>query len=208
MHYGFVFTKEALAGEPGVEVVQCQRAQLAEAIRSADAAVPLMTGLDEGLLRSADRLKLVIQYGVGVEAIDIPTVSGGAPGLCAAGCCRVLQQRLPLFKRCAVPHGTAQPRCIPSRGPTRPLPCLPCELLCRPASWACGCPTFPRMAQATPSPAQSARLHALQRELLLPPAATAAVQLRALPKCSFLHCGFTCSTMHLLHPLRAGTPFI
>jgi lactate dehydrogenase-like 2-hydroxyacid dehydrogenase len=27
------------------------------------------------LLRSAERLKLIIQYGVGVEGIDLPTVS-------------------------------------------------------------------------------------------------------------------------------------
>eukprot|EP00887_Chlorella_sp_A99_P000709 scaffold5.g709.t1 len=75
MHYGYAFTAEALHGEPGVEVVQCTRQDVAEQIRDADVAVPLMSQLDAELLRSAERLKLVIQYGVGVEGIDIPTAT-------------------------------------------------------------------------------------------------------------------------------------
>lgn len=176
MHYGYVFTKEALAGEPGVEVrgwwaaeggglqrslgvaaggasvvdpactlgcwptqpppgvqahtraphrphllqvVQCERSQLDEALRGADAAVPLMSRLHSGLLRAAERLKLVIQYGVGVEAIDIPTVRGR----CAAGrrwcgrCARCGWAGLPPV------HG---PACLPPLRGSRPAaPLLP-----------------------------------------------------------------------------------
>jgi len=51
----------------------------------ADVAVPLMCKLDAQLLRTAKRLKMIIQYGVGVEGIDIPEVR-----LCLLDCpCRV-----------------------------------------------------------------------------------------------------------------------
>ncbi|EFN57851.1 hypothetical protein CHLNCDRAFT_143308 [Chlorella variabilis] len=75
MHFGFQFTKEALQHEPGVEVVQCDRSQLAHELMGADVAVPLMARLDAQLLRSARRLKLIIQYGVGVEGIDMPSAT-------------------------------------------------------------------------------------------------------------------------------------
>lgn len=68
---GFVFTRDALAATPGVEVVQCERGELAAALQSADVAVPLMSRLDARLLAAAPRLKLIIQYGVGVEGVDM-----------------------------------------------------------------------------------------------------------------------------------------
>lgn len=75
MHYGFAFTREALAGDAGVEVQQCDRVQLAAELATADVAVPLMSRLDAPLLQAASQLKLIIQYGVGVEAVDIPTAT-------------------------------------------------------------------------------------------------------------------------------------
>jgi len=51
-------------------------------------AVPLMCKLDAQLLRTAKRLKMIIQYGVGVEGIDIPEVC-----MCTLICpCRVKHQ--------------------------------------------------------------------------------------------------------------------
>ena len=46
MHYGFAFTKEALQGDEGIEVVQCDREQLQLAIADAQVVVPLMCRLD------------------------------------------------------------------------------------------------------------------------------------------------------------------
>jgi hypothetical protein len=46
MHFGFQFTREALEGEPGVRVVQCDRAAIPEELASADVVVPLMSRLD------------------------------------------------------------------------------------------------------------------------------------------------------------------
>lgn len=75
MHYGFVFTREALAGDAGIEVVQCDRADIPAELATADVAVPLMSRLDAPLLRAAPRLRLIIQYGVGVEGVDIPAAT-------------------------------------------------------------------------------------------------------------------------------------
>ena len=38
-------------------------------------AVPLMSRLDADMLAKAHNLKVILQYGVGVEGIDIPAVS-------------------------------------------------------------------------------------------------------------------------------------
>lgn len=64
----------SLAVTCDLQVVQCDRSQLAHELMGADVAVPLMARLDAQLLRSARRLKLIIQYGVGVEGIDMPSV--------------------------------------------------------------------------------------------------------------------------------------
>lgn len=63
---------------PPSQVVQCDRAQIPAELATADVAVPLMSRLDAPLLRAAPRLKLIIQYGVGVEGVDIPTVRAAA----------------------------------------------------------------------------------------------------------------------------------
>lgn len=56
------------------QVVRCPQSEVELHIQEADVAVPLMCKLDAQLLRTAKRLKLIIQYGVGVEGIDIPVV--------------------------------------------------------------------------------------------------------------------------------------
>ena len=56
------------------KVVQCRREDLAQHIGHADMAVPLMARVDEPILALAPRLKCILQYGVGVEGIDIPAV--------------------------------------------------------------------------------------------------------------------------------------
>ena len=38
-------------------------------------AVPLMAKLDAAMLEKAHHLKVILQYGVGVEGVDIPAVS-------------------------------------------------------------------------------------------------------------------------------------
>ena len=58
-----------------MQVKKCRRQDLANHIGSAHVAVPMMSKLDGDMLRRGRQLKMVLQYGVGVEGIDIPTVS-------------------------------------------------------------------------------------------------------------------------------------
>jgi hypothetical protein len=46
MHCGFQFTKEALRGDLGVEVVQCERADIQRELANTTVIVPLMSPLD------------------------------------------------------------------------------------------------------------------------------------------------------------------
>lgn len=66
-----VFTAALLGREPGFEVVACERSAVASALAHADLAVPLMCRLDAGLLASATRLRCVLQFGVGLEGVDL-----------------------------------------------------------------------------------------------------------------------------------------
>jgi lactate dehydrogenase-like 2-hydroxyacid dehydrogenase len=75
MHWAYAFTADELARDAGVRVVQCDRADVARRLPAADVAIPLMAPLDAAALRSAPRLKLVLQYGAGVEGVDIGAAS-------------------------------------------------------------------------------------------------------------------------------------
>ncbi len=58
-----------------VQVRQCRREDVAAHIGAAHMAVPLMSRLDADMLSKSHNLKVILQYGVGVEGIDIPAVS-------------------------------------------------------------------------------------------------------------------------------------
>ena len=77
MHYGFEFTREegarwsnCASSNRRVEVVQCDRDRVDEAIADAHVIVPLMCQLDQKRLEKAKRARLIIQYGAGVEGVD------------------------------------------------------------------------------------------------------------------------------------------
>lgn len=57
-----------------VQVIQCRREDVQHHIATVDLAVPLMARLDADTMDRAPRLKAILQYGVGVEGIDIPAV--------------------------------------------------------------------------------------------------------------------------------------
>lgn len=76
MHYGYVFTSEAIhTSTKNIAVIQADRQSLAIHLSDAHVAVPLMCSLDASTIRAAPNLELIIQYGVGVEAVDIPTAT-------------------------------------------------------------------------------------------------------------------------------------
>ncbi|GMH34351.1 hypothetical protein BSKO_02185 [Bryopsis sp. KO-2023] len=66
----FRYTKEELRNDPNIEVSFCERAEVAENIRDADCIIPLMARIDERLLETGRNLKLIMQYGVGLEGVD------------------------------------------------------------------------------------------------------------------------------------------
>ena len=61
------------------QVSCCRREEVGEHIGLTDLAVPLMARLDSQMLDSAPRLKAILQYGVGVEGVDIPAVDSLIP---------------------------------------------------------------------------------------------------------------------------------
>ena len=75
---GFNHTK-SFVEERGldVDVVRCPRECVLDEIRDADVAVPLMTTLDEDALSrgASGRLRLVLQFGVGLEGVDVDAAS-------------------------------------------------------------------------------------------------------------------------------------
>ena len=81
MHFGWQYTHEALRDDHDIEVVQCDREKAAELLPEFHVAVPLMTRLDASALSAAGpvgknpnsvgKLRLVLQYGVGLEGVDL-----------------------------------------------------------------------------------------------------------------------------------------
>ncbi|GAB4816694.1 hypothetical protein N2152v2_003740 [Parachlorella kessleri] len=91
MTSGYTLTAKALSNDPGVQVVQCERAAIGLELEDADVVVPLMSRLDAALLQCARRCKLVLQFGVGVEGAtrlgiwvsNIPSGGTGNAASCA-----------------------------------------------------------------------------------------------------------------------------
>ena len=63
-------TAASLADCPDVRVVTCPRADVPDQIVDADVAIPLMTRLDAATIAKGERLRLVLQFGVGLEGVD------------------------------------------------------------------------------------------------------------------------------------------
>jgi phosphoglycerate dehydrogenase-like enzyme len=68
---GFLKTVEALAGEPGVTVSRCPREELSTAVAGAHMLVPFMGRVDAALLEKAPQLRYILQFGVGLEGVDL-----------------------------------------------------------------------------------------------------------------------------------------
>jgi hypothetical protein len=76
MHFSWAFTKEEMCVVNDViEVIQCDRDDVPAQLPSADVVVPLMSPLPPEYLDRAPHLKLIIQYGAGVEGVDIPAAT-------------------------------------------------------------------------------------------------------------------------------------
>jgi phosphoglycerate dehydrogenase-like enzyme len=70
------FTRQALNGLGQHYIVeQCEEKRLEEEIQDAVVVVPFMVRITDQVLQQASWLRLVIQYGVGLEGVDIPAAS-------------------------------------------------------------------------------------------------------------------------------------
>jgi len=75
LHYSFKFTHDELQRDPEISVIQCASEDVKEELADADVAIPLMTALTAEIIQNAPKLKLILQYGVGVEGVDIATAT-------------------------------------------------------------------------------------------------------------------------------------
>lgn len=68
-----------------MQVVRCRRDEVAEHLPAAHLAVPLAAKLDAAALAQARRLKVILQYGVGLEGVDVAAVRLSCPDFKALG---------------------------------------------------------------------------------------------------------------------------
>ena len=71
MRSGYEFSRDILAHESDIQVRVCSRESLPEEILDAVVVVPLMSRISRELIASARRLKLIMQFGVGLEGVDL-----------------------------------------------------------------------------------------------------------------------------------------
>ena len=77
MRAGFQFTRDAAqrAGlTAALQISECSGDELQHEIRDAHVAVPLMSRLDDAMMAAAPKLRMILQFGVGLEGVDVDAV--------------------------------------------------------------------------------------------------------------------------------------
>ncbi|CAI5464968.1 unnamed protein product [Closterium sp. Yama58-4] len=67
----YTYSAELLHKEPNMEVSWHPRAEIPRRIRDCHVVVPRMTRLDAGTIAEASKLRLIVQFGVGLEGVDV-----------------------------------------------------------------------------------------------------------------------------------------
>ena len=78
----YIFTKDALKDDDRIDVVQCTADSMEDAIKDADIVIPFMVPITERLLIHARKLKMIMQYGVGIEGVDMQAASSKRIWVC------------------------------------------------------------------------------------------------------------------------------
>jgi lactate dehydrogenase-like 2-hydroxyacid dehydrogenase len=79
----YLETKKILSQlDSSIEVTKCEPSQLHNEISNASAFLPLMTKVDKDLIDKAPHLKMIMQFGVGLEGIDIDYASKKKISVC------------------------------------------------------------------------------------------------------------------------------
>ncbi len=76
-------------------MTRCRQEDLANTIGKADILVPLMARLNPELLEQAKKAKLILQYGVGLESVDIEAVNLLSLTITFLDLCILLQRQPP-----------------------------------------------------------------------------------------------------------------
>lgn len=91
----FAGTTAMVGTSRNAQVVRCPLEEVAQQAQQAHVLVPFMARLDKSTIASARSVRLIIQYGVGVEGIDIPAVALGPKA--RAVCHEAAARALPAF---------------------------------------------------------------------------------------------------------------
>ena len=86
----FLMTKEALQHDSLIEVVQCSSNSINQAIVDADVVIPFMEKITAQTLHLAPKLKMILQFGVGLEGVDIDAATQAGVWVCnirSVDCC-------------------------------------------------------------------------------------------------------------------------
>lgn len=79
----YEFTKALLENESSLfQVVECEREQVASELHDTSVIVPLMTRITRKMIDDATNLKMIMQFGVGVEGIDINAATSRGIHVC------------------------------------------------------------------------------------------------------------------------------
>lgn len=79
---GFLLTRHALINDRDILVVQCPRSEVIKEIVDAAVVVPLMTPITAELVNASKALRLVSQFGVGLEGVDIEACTKRGIAVC------------------------------------------------------------------------------------------------------------------------------
>lgn len=79
---GFLYSKEALSSYENITVECCSQDNLMSELSDADVVVPFMTRISSREIQAASRLKMILQFGVGLEGTDIAAASSRGVFVC------------------------------------------------------------------------------------------------------------------------------
>jgi phosphoglycerate dehydrogenase-like enzyme len=67
----YSFTAQELSNRTDIFVSQCSAENFRNQIAEVDVIIPFMQQIDSGMINSAKKLKMIMQFGVGLEGVDI-----------------------------------------------------------------------------------------------------------------------------------------
>lgn len=80
---GYLFSKAALSRKlPTVVTTQCSRENLHKELADADVVVPLMCKMGHAELQIGKNIRMIMQYGVGLEGVDVPAATQAGVWVC------------------------------------------------------------------------------------------------------------------------------